>query len=181
MDFFEVVTQRRSIRKFISQPVEKAKIDQILEAALRAPSAKNGRPWEFVVVDDPQVLDQLSTARPAGSGFLKGAAVAVVICADPQKSGPWIEDATISAIYIQLSAQALGLASCWSQMRGREHDEQKTKMATAYVAELLGLPAGLEVECIVGIGYADEIKKPCERKDLLFDRISYNKFGQKKA
>lgn len=179
MDFFDVVHNRRSTRKFASQPVEQAKLDQILEAVLRAPSAKGARPWEFVVVTDPQVLAKLSTSRPGGAGFLKGAAVAVAVCADPQKSGPWIEDATIAAIYIQLSAQSLGLASCWCQMRGREYNDQK--QAGEYVAEVLSLPAGLEVECIVGLGYADESKPAYDRKDLLWERVSYNRFGQRSA
>jgi nitroreductase len=179
MEFFDVVHKRRSIRKFSSQPVEKDKLDQILEAAMRAPSAKSGRPWQFVVVDQPQLLTQLSAARPAGSAFIKGAATAVVVCADPKKSGPWIEDAAIAAVFMQLSAEALGMASCWSQMRTREHDDQTT--AGAYVAGLLGLPEGLEVQCIVALGYPAESKPAYDRAELPWDCVSYNRFGQKKA
>ena len=178
MDFFEVVDKRRSVRKFTDKPVEKEKLDRILEAALRAPTARSARPWQFVVVDQPELLAKLAVARTAGSAFLKGAAVAVAVCADPAKSGPWIEDATIAAVFMQLSARALGLGSCWSQVRMREHNDQVT--AGAYVAEVLGLPQGMEVECIVALGYPDESKPAYERADLPWACVSHNRFGQKR-
>jgi nitroreductase len=177
MDFFDIIKTRRSIRKFEKKPIENEKIDTILEAALRAPSARGGRPWDFVVVTDKDLLTKLSVARPGGAGFLKNAALAIVICADPEKSGPWIEDTTIAALTIQLTAQALGLGSCWSQMRMREHNDQKS--AGEYVAELLELPAAFEIECIIGIGYPDETKTAYAKEDLLLERISYNRYGQR--
>ena len=179
MEFFDIVTNRRSIRKFEAKPVEQEKIDRVLEAALRAPSAKSSRPWEFVVVTDAQVLEKLSSARPGGSQFLKNAPVAIAICADPEKCGPWIEDATIVAVTMQYAACAVGLGSCWSQMRMREHNDEIT--AGQYVAGVLGLPANLELECIVAMGYPAESKSGYAKDDLLFERVSYNRFGNHDA
>lgn len=179
MDFFDITHTRRSIRKFENKPVEQEKILQLLEAALRAPSARNDRPWEFVVINDAEILNKLSSARPGGSAFFKGAPLAIAVCADPEKSGPWIEDATIAALTIQYAACALGLGSCWSQMRMREHNDQIS--AGEYVGDLLGLPSNLELECVLAIGYPAESKSPHARDELLFDRISYNRFGQHEA
>lgn len=179
MDFFDVVTARRSIRKFEAKPVEQEKVNRILEAVLRVPSARGKRPWEFIVVTDTGLLEKLSAARPGGSAFIKGAALAIAVCADPGKSGPWIEDATIAALTIQLAAQSLGLGTCWSQMRNREHNDQVT--AGQYVAGVLGLPEHLELECIVALGYPAESKPPYPEEDLQFDRVSYDRFGNHEA
>jgi len=52
--FISLLQKRRSIRRFLDQPVEKAKVDLLVEAALRAPSSRGFNPWQFVVVDDEQ-------------------------------------------------------------------------------------------------------------------------------
>lgn len=179
MDFFEVVSKRRSIRNFRSQPVENDKIDQMLSAVLRAPSAQGSKPWEFVVVTDPDLLDKLSRAKSAGAGFIKKAPLAVVVCADPAKSVPWVEDGAIVAAYCQLAAQAVGLGSCWSQLRDRDHDD--TQSSRDYVAGLLNLPDALNVMCIIAVGYADEEKPAYSQDELAFDKISYNQYGARKA
>jgi nitroreductase len=179
MDFFDITHTRRSIRKFENRPVEQEKIMRLLEAALRAPSARSGRPWEFVVITDGKLLNKLSTTRPGGSAFFKSAPLAIAVCADPEKSAPWIEDASIAAITIQYAAVAQGLGSCWSQMRMREHNDQMS--AGQYVADILDLPANLELECILAIGYPAESKPAYAKDELLFDRISYNRFGRHQA
>ncbi len=175
MNFFDVIKTRRSIRKFSDQPVEKEKIDQILSATLRAPSSRGSRSWEFVLVDDSQLLNQLSQAKPGGAGFLKTAPLAIVVCVDPGKSGPWIEDATIAALYIQLSAQALYLGSCWAHFRDKSHSDSQS--SREYIAKLLDLPPRLQVECAIAIGYPDEEKPPYPKEELPFDRIKYNKYS----
>jgi hypothetical protein len=73
----------------------------------------------------------------------------IVVCADSNESDVWIEDCSIAAIIIQLTALSLGLGSCWAQIRNRQHDYEKT--AEAYVKELLCLPEQMQVECILGI------------------------------
>jgi nitroreductase len=169
MDFFDVIATRRSIRKFSNRPVEKEKIDQIVDAALRAPSARNSRSSELVIVTDPQMLSNLSIAKAAGAAFIKDAPLAIAVFADPGKSGPCIENAAITAVYIQLAARALGLASCWSHMRGHAHNEKQS--SSEYIASLLSTPGNLEAECIVAIGYPDEEKAPYRQDELPTDRV----------
>ena len=174
MEFFDVIQKRRSIRKFSDHPVEMEKIDQIIDSALRAPSARNSRSSELVIVSDPDVLSQLSIAKPGGAGFIKDAPLAIVVFADPGKSGPSIENAAIISIYIQLAAQALGLGSCWSHLRGNNHS--KTQSSNDYISSLLNVPKNLEVECIIAIGYPDEDKAPYGTDELSKDLVHQERY-----
>lgn len=102
----EYIRKRRSIRSFTGQALEKEQIELLVETVLRAPTSRNINPWEFIVVDNAELLKRLATAKQHGSGFLAGAALAVVICADETKSDVWIEDCSIAAILLQMAAQS---------------------------------------------------------------------------
>ena len=177
--FTELARKRRSVKKFTSQQVEQEKVDAIIEAALRSPSGRAARPWEFVVVKDKALLEKLSAARPSGAAFVKDAAVGIVVCGDPSKSHLWIEDCSIAAVSMQYAAHSMGLGSRWSQMRGNNYNESTS--SRDYIAELLDLPDNLDVECIVAIGYAGEEMAPYSKEDLGFDKVSYNRYGVKTA
>lgn len=177
--FNELTKKRRSVKVYADRPVEAAKIDAVIEAALRAPTGRAARPWEFVVVTDEPLLDKLSVAKPVGAAFLKDAPAAVVVCADPSVSGLWVEDCAIVAVTMQYAAQALGLGSRWAQMKGNNFSEGKT--STQYIAELLGLPENLTVQCIIAVGYPGEETVPYKKEELRFDKVSYNRYGSKKA
>jgi nitroreductase len=168
----ELLRKRRSIRKFTSEKIDSARIDILTEAALRAPSSRGINPWEFILVDDPKTILSLSKAKQHGSEFLKNAPLVIVVCADSTKSDVWIEDCTIAAIIIQLTAHSLGLGSCWAQIRHRSHDTEKS--AETYVQELLGLPEHFKVESILGIGHPDEKKNPVSADKLNYEKIKFN-------
>ncbi len=177
--FNELMEKRRSVRVYANRPVEAAKMDAIIEAALRSPSGRAARPWTFVVVTDKALLEKLSVAKPAGGAFIKDAPVAVVVCGDSSASGLWLEDCSIVAVTMQYAALELGLGSRWAQIRGNNFKEGKT--STQYIAELLGLPENLTVECIIAIGYPGEEMVPYKKDELRFDKVSYNRYGQKKT
>jgi len=84
-----------------------------------APSSRSRRPWEFIAVTDKEKLEKLSKIREHSSDFLAGAPLGIVVVANPKTCDVWIEDSSIAAIIIQLSAQSLGLGSCWIQVRER--------------------------------------------------------------
>jgi len=169
--FMELITQRRSIRRFSQRPVEPEKIEQLVEAALRAPSGRDLMPWELVVVTDKELIERLSQAKPHGAAFLKNATLAVVVCVDAQKTDVWIEDASIATIFLHLAATDLGLGSCWIQMRLRNHADGRP--AGEHVAEILGLRPGLTVQAIMAIGYPDEQKAPHPKSELPYNKVSY--------
>ena len=173
--FMDLIANRRSIRRFTADKVETEKIELLKEAALRAPSSRGVNPWEFVFITDRNLLEKLSGAKPHGSSFLKDAQLGIVVCADPQKSDVWVEDASIAAIFIQLAATSLELGSCWIQIRDRMHDGTQT--AEAYIAELLNIPSNLKIGAMVAIGHPAESKSPHPKENLQNEKIHLNQFG----
>lgn len=174
--FFPLVEKRRSIRKFKSIPVEQEKVDRIIEAALRSPSSRGFNPWRFIVVDQPELLEKLSRAKPHGASFLKGAPLGIVICADEKRTDVWVEDASIATIFIQLAAQAVGIGSCWIQIRKREHDELMT--AESYIRSIFDIPENFRVESMVALGYPDEERVPHSKDSLEMEKVFLNSFGR---
>lgn len=170
-----LLRKRRSVRSFTDQPLEPHTVELLVEALLRAPSSRNRNPWQFVLVDDRALLEQLATAKQHGSEFLRGAALAVVICADENCSDVWVEDCSIAAILLQMTAQSLGLGSCWAQIRKRQHDQQTT--AEQFVQRFLGLPEQLRVAAIIGIGHPGEKRRPLTADKLEYGKVSRNRFG----
>ncbi len=170
----ELLRKRRSIRTFTPEKIAPEAVEKLIEAALRSPSSRGINPWEFIVVDDPELLAGLSTAKQHGAGFLKGAPLGIVVCADSSASDVWIEDCSIAAIIIQMTALSLGLGSCWAQIRCRQHAKGGT--AEAYIRDLLELPDNIVVECIVGIGHPAEIKHPVSFNTLQNNKIRKNRW-----
>ena len=175
--FIDLLRSRRSVRQFQERPVEQAKVDLIVEAALRSPSSRGFNPWEFVVVDDPETIGRLSRAKPHGASFLAYAPLAVVVCADPEKSDVWVEDVSIATIMLHLAATDLGLGSCWIQLRKRNYDDAIT--AGDYTARLLGLRQGLVVSAIMAIGYPARQPEPHPESSVRRDKVSVNRYGER--
>jgi nitroreductase len=171
---YDLLKTRRSIRVFQEREVDRDKIDTILKSALLSPSSRARRPWEFIAVTDREVLKKLSQCRENSSQFLSGAPLGIVVIADPKACDVWIEDVSIASVIIQLSAQSLGLGSCWIQVRERFHRDD-TK-AEDFIKDALGIPAGYCVECIIAIGYAAENKACYDEKGLLYDKIHINRY-----
>jgi nitroreductase len=173
--FMDLIAKRRSIRRYTDNKIESDKIELLKEAALRSPSSRGVNPWQFVFVSDRALLEKLAKAKPHGSSFLKDAQLGIVVCADPEKSDVWVEDASIAAIFIQLAATSLELGSCWIQIRDRMHDENQS--AGDYIAELLNMPSNLKIGSVVAIGHPDESKTPHAKKDLQYEKIHLNHYS----
>lgn len=174
-DFMELLRKRRSIRKFTPEKVAPETVALLMEAALRAPSSRGNKPWEFVVVDDGELLGRLARAKEHGSEFLGGAPLAVVVCADSTRSDVWIEDCSIAAVIVQLAALSLGLGSCWVQIRNRRHDGGSS--AEEYIRALLGLPEHIMVESVIGIGHPGESKEPVPAHELQYGKVKHNRYS----
>lgn len=122
MGFLDLARKRKSIRKFLSKPVEQEKIDSILEAVQLAPSAGNLQAYEIVVVKNPAVIKEIYKGYFSKSTH-ENVQLLMVFLADLEESGSRygkrgrelysIQDATIACAYAQLAATDLGLASVW--------------------------------------------------------------------
>ncbi len=170
----ELLRKRRSIRVYQGRPVEPKKIELLKEAVLRAPSSRSIDPWEFIFVDDPGLLGALSRCKPHGAAFLQDAPLGVVICGDRAQSDVWIEDCSIASILLQLTAQSLGLGSCWIQVRQRRYRDNIT--SEQYIQERLGIPSHVNVESIIAIGYPAEEREPLPQKQLKVTKVHSNRF-----
>lgn len=176
--FLQLLQNRRSIRQFQDKPVEKEKIDQLVECMLRSPSSRGRNPWEFVVIDDKRTLEALSQAKPHGASFVKNAPLAIAVCAHPEVCDVWVEDCSIASILIHLAAADLGLGSCWVQLRLREHADGES--ASKHAAHIMGLAEDLEVEAIIAIGYPGEQKAGHSKDQLPWDKVHYNRYKSSK-
>ncbi len=170
----ELLRARRSIRKYTDKTIEPEKVEILKEAVLRSPSSRNIDPWEFIFVDDRELLRQLALSKPHGARFLQGAALGIVVCADGEKSDVWTEDCSIASILVQMVAQSIGLGSCWIQIRNRMFDDQVT--SEQYVKDLLKMPNRIRVESIIALGYPAEKKEPISREDLDYSKARTNSY-----
>ncbi|HUN19692.1 MAG TPA: nitroreductase family protein [Muribaculaceae bacterium] len=160
---------RHSIRKYTDQQVKPEDVQLILEAALLSPTSKSSRSWQFIVVEDKDILVRMSECKPAGAMPLKGCAFAVVVCADPAKSDAWIEDASIAAEMMQLQAADLGIGSCWIQIRDRYASDSTPSQEI--IQELLEIPETLPVVCVMTFGYPAEERRPVDTSKLLWEKV----------
>ena len=179
--FLEILIQRQSVRGYADQPVEPEKLARCLEAARMAPSACNAQPWKFIVVDDPQLKDQVAGYATSGplvpmNHFTRQAPLLVVVVRESpnltSKIGTMIKDKPytlmdigIVALQFCLQATAEGLGSCilgW-------FNEAKVK-------DLLQIPKSKRAELIITLGYpASQTLRPKIRKKL-DDICCYNRY-----
>ena len=168
MGVFEVIQSRRSIRKFRKDPVEEAKLRNVLEAARLAPSAKNLQPWRFIVVSDSRIKGGLKAAY--GSEWFTSAPVIIVACALPEEAWVrmdgeeyWKIDIAIAMQNLILAATEEGLGTCWI---GAFNEEA--------VKRELGIPAKVRVVAMTPLGYPDEKKEKVTARKPLAEIIRNN-------
>lgn len=161
------IFNRYSVRKYKDQPIEAEKIDNLLKAAMQAPSAVNQQPWEFYVITNKELLDRLSEVSPYAR-MLKKAPAAIVLCnrkdtitKEYQQIDMAIcsENILLQAVSEGLGAVMLGVAPLKDRME--------------FVQNLLDIPDSLEPFAIIVIGYPDEFRNPQNRYDE--NRIHYIK------
>jgi nitroreductase len=170
LDVSEAIKTRRSIRAFTDQQVADKEVEKLIEAARWAPSAGNIQPWEFIIVRDPKIKHGLCEAA-LNQVFIEEAAVVIVVCADPVRSSKGygsrgtnlycLQDTAAATQNILLTAQALGLASCWV---GAFNEEEAKKV--------LRVPDELRPIAIIPVGYSAE--KPQTRRRRSLEEITHH-------
>ncbi len=155
MQFIELIERRSSVRKFRDKRVPEEALARVLEAARLAPSWANKQCWHFVVVRDPERIEQLAKAAGTVNRWLKNAPLLVVACGDPSRSGSrdhkpyYLVDVAIAMEHLVLAATEEGLGTCWIGY----FDEPSLKSQ-------LGIPASIEVVALTPLGH------PAEREGL---------------
>lgn len=167
--FAELIGKRRSIRKFTDEKIDVEDVKLLLRAGLISPSSKGMHSYEFVVVEDPQMLRALSQCKAQGADFLADAPFAIVVLADPNVSDVWIEDASVAATHIMLQAEDLGLGACWIQVRQRYTADERN--AEHIVCSLLNIPEDRGVVCIIAVGHKGMERKAQNEDKLKWERV----------
>ena len=157
-NFSELIKNRRSMRKFTDEELTQDEVVTLMKAALMSPSSKRSNSWQFVVIDDKEMLKELSHCKEQASSFIADAVLAIVVMADPLASDVWIEDAAIASIMIQLQAEDLGLGSCWVQVR--ERFTATGMPSDEFVHGILDIPLQLQVLSVIAVGHKGMERKP---------------------
>lgn len=174
-----LMKRRQSERKYLDLPVEKEKIERIVEAGRISPSACNGQPWHFIVVDNPGLRQEVAAATESAvlrmNSFVREAPVLIVVVREKSnltsRAGDLIKQKNYSLIDIGIAtasivyqATAEGLGTC---IIGWVDDRR--------IRKVLGIPASRKVELVITVGYTDNRLREKVRK-LPGDVISYNKY-----
>lgn len=147
----EAIFSRHSVRKFLPKPVEKEKLERLLQAAMAAPSAGNQHPWEFYVVQESDVLQRLATCSPY-AGCCAQAPAAIVVCKrDKLVRFPGFANLDLSACTenILIEASYLGLGGVWLALapyKARMKATARTLQTAADSIPFAIVPIGYEAE-----------------------------------
>jgi len=163
------ILTRRSIRRFTSQPVSDEIIREFLQAAMSAPSAGNEQPWEFVVITDRKILDQIPKIHPYAQ-MCGEAPAAILVCGDMTREshqGFWVQDCSAATENILIAVNDKGLGAVWVGVYPREDRVEGLR-------KLIGLPAHIIPFALIPVGYPAEIKPPPSRFDPA--RVHKNKW-----
>ncbi|MBN1793797.1 MAG: nitroreductase family protein [Candidatus Omnitrophica bacterium] len=156
MELIEAIKRRRSERSYGNQKIERGTLEELVDAARLAPTARGEEPWEFVVIQSEKTLGRLADFAPNGA-FLKGAAAAIaVFCRDTTY---YLEDGCAATENILLAATSRDIGSCWIAGDKKPYADK--------VRELLGGPSGMKLVSLIALGYrsgAEGLKK--ERRSL---------------
>ncbi|MBD3306857.1 nitroreductase family protein [candidate division KSB3 bacterium] len=165
----DAILRRRSIRQYTQDPVPEDLITKILEAAMSAPSARNERPWHFIVVTEKDMLATLSDVSPY-SKMTKEAAAAILVCGDLEcetAKGFWVQDCAAATENLLIAVEALHLGAVWLGIYPREERVE-------YLRKALHVPPHVVPFALVPLGYPAETKTTPSRYDA--SRVHYNQW-----
>ena len=148
MEALEAILTRRSVREFTGDPVSKTDLNDLLKAGMQAPSARNGQPWHFVVIDDPEVLHTIPDLHPF-SRILLQAPLAILVCSEHNLESEhtnWMLDCSAATQNILLAAHAKGLGAVWLGI-------YQNPERSSGIRKLLKLPEAVETVSLVAVGH----------------------------
>lgn len=155
-DSVRLIKDRRSVREYTNQKIDKKILEEIVDCARLSPSSRNTQPWHFVVVTDEDKLSKISGLAPLGSPFIKNAAACIAVCGrlDAKRH---VEDCCLAAENIMLAAKAHDIGSCYVAALGKDVEDAR---------KLLEIPDDQEIACFISLGYFKKNPSPPQKKKL---------------
>jgi len=168
MQTLEAIHSRRSIRKYLSKKIEEEIIEEILSAAMNAPSAMNEQPWEFIVIDDKDIHLKIPNFCPYAQ-MIKEAPLAILVCGDDkgEREGFWIQDCSAATENLLLAAHEKSLGAVWTGVYPR-------KDRVLEFQKRLKIPKNIIPFALIVLGYPDE--KPKQKDNFKKEKIHYNRW-----
>lgn len=171
MEFIDLLLKRRSVRRFKDENISKDDLEKILQAALLAPTSRNRKPCNFLIVENRETLKRLAKSKKTGAEMLADCNKAIVVVANTMISDTWIEDSSIALGYMHLMAASLDIGSCWVQIHLRENDEGKD--SEEVVKDITGLDDYFRIVGILALGIPDGDVKPHTLEDMDKSKIHF--------
>jgi len=161
------ILNRRSIRKYKPNPIPQEYIIDIIKAGQFAPTARDNRAVEFVVINDQEMKEKIFGI--VGQDFMKEAQVLIVPATDGEKTNCPVQDLSAASENMFLQATALGLGTVWKALKAEFDEEAKIK-------EMLGIPERYRVINIIPVGFPVENPGPYSDKDFSLEKIHEEKW-----
>lgn len=168
-DLIEIMCSRRSVRQYTDEKISDEQIKKIVSAALLAPSGHSKYPCEFIVVKNSETLEKMSHCRVGVAKMLAGAAAAIVVIADKEKSDTVVEDSAVAMMNMELMAASLGIGNCWIQVRAR--DAENNSPSEDFLKEILKFPENFMCQAILSLGVPAKQPRARELEKLNFSKV----------
>ena len=162
--FLQLLKSRRSQRTFLNKPIEHEYIEQLIDCARYAATARNIQPWEFIVITDDKIKERIADLAPNGRFIGHASACIAVFCRDTKY---YLEDGCAATENILLAASALGLGSCWVAGDKKTYAED--------IRTMLSVTQDCMLVSLIALGYCQE-SSPSPAKRPLSEVIHWEKF-----
>jgi nitroreductase len=163
MDALEAIRKRRSVRDFTGEPIPREDLLKIIDAGRMAATGYNRQPWEFIVITDREMIDQLKVA----ARWMENAGAVIAVALDPT-SKFWLEDGSAAVENMLIASTALGYGSCWLEGYTLPREEE--------FKELLGVPENRRLLTLVPIGVP--VEWPTQEKKTREEVLFWEKYGE---
>ena len=170
MDLIDIMLKRRSVRRYKNEDITKENLDTILKAGLLAPTSRNRKPCNFLVVENKNTLEKLSKSKNTGAEMLANCSKAIVVVANTMISDTWIEDSSIALAFMHLMASSIDVGSCWVQIHLRSKDGRD---AEEVVRDILKIDDYYRIVGIMALGHSDNIPSPHTLEDIDKGKIHF--------
>ena len=161
MDTIQNILTRKSIRSYDDKPISKEDLHTILTAGMSGPSCVNARDWQFLVVEEKEMLNKIADCNGRPAEPLRAAAAGIIICGDLNRAFPpatdyWVIDGSIACQNMTLAARALGIGSVWLGTWPQMDRVGK-------LAKLFDLPEHIVPHSVLALGYSEEVAEMTDK------------------
>jgi nitroreductase len=164
MQALQAIRERRSVRVFNAKPVPRNLVEELIDCARLAPTARNIQPWAFVVITKKETLQKLGSLASNGS-FIKESSCCIAVFSQDTKY--YLEDGCAATENILIAACDSGLSSCWVAGDKKPYADK--------VRELLGVPVDFKLVSLIPLGFSDA-KPPLPAKKSLNDVVHWERY-----